>query len=150
MTQIEEYSCNTNRELEMREEYWRRELQAQLNSYAAFVENKYQRSLELNPNLNQTKYQRQLELHPNYNQAKYKKELEMHSNLNQTKYQRTLELNPNYHKERYQKGKQMQQEYKIQLRKTEYVCECGYVTNEQNKNRHFKTKSHLAWLEQKA
>ena len=68
----------------------------------------------------------------------------------ENQYQRQLELHPNYFKEKYQKEKQMKQAYNKQQHKIEYVCECGWIGNQLSKYCHFKRKSHLDWLDQKA
>lgn len=118
MIQLEEFPCENKRELEKTEEEIRRERKAKLNSYASYIENPYQRELELNPNRNKEQYQRSLELHPNHNKEHY---------------QHRLKLNPNFVKEQYER----QREKLL----SKYTCElCGKELCISSRSRHNKRK----------
>jgi hypothetical protein len=101
---------------------------------------KYQKALELNPNLNQEQYQRKIELNPEHNKEQYQKKIKLNPNLNKEQYQRKIELNPYHSKEKYQKNKNQLRNKKI------YTCLCGSILQKGEKARHERSLKHQNYL----
>jgi len=83
---------------------------------------KYQRALELNPDLNKKKYQRKLELYPDLGKILYQRKLELYPDHNKIHRKRLLEMYIDFEKKSYQRkveirGKEKLAEYMRMWRK---------------------------------
>ena len=134
MVLIEYFSCETELELGRREDYWKQELQASLNSQSPPIhENKEERS-KLWYQANKEKRAEQTKIWYEKNKEQYLKKVKKWSEANK---ERKAELS----KLLYEKNKE-QINQKI-------TCECGCVLNKGSKSRHEKTAKHKSILEKR-
>jgi hypothetical protein len=120
MIEIEKFPCVDSREAEAREEYWRCEFNAKLNIKRPFVTQ--EQITEYNKSYNKSY---------NLNNADKNK-------------QRRIE-NADYEKERHYKYRKENAE---KLNK-KYKCDCGGKYIHSDKSRHFKTKKHQNYINNK-
>jgi hypothetical protein len=146
MLEIEKYPCNDNREAEAREEYWRCEFNAKLNSKRAFITKEQFKE-----------YQKEYRTEHADNLKQYQKEY----------YTENADKIKQYYTENADKINQYQKEYRIEnadkikqyrienadkinqyrIENADKInkkckCQCGGNYTHINKTHHFKTKKH--------
>ena len=135
MVLIEYYPCETELELCRKEEYWKQELQASLNS--------------ISPHIYETKqenYQKNKEQILEKMKENYQKNKEQIVEKKKENYQKNKEQILEKAKENYQKNKEKIAEQK----KQKYTCECGSVICKGDKAKHEKTAKHLSMLQKQS
>jgi len=124
MIEIEKYSCKDVNEAKKRERYWYDELKAKLNTNRPIIIDedminywkiKYQKELELHPNLGHDKYQKQIVKDPNYNAKHYQKYKESQLELKKI-YTETHKVE----KAEYDKKRREEKAVEIKQKKAEY------------------------------
>ena len=108
MVQIEEYPCNNNREAECREEYWRVELNSQLNMRQAFTtkEERNEQYKQYRENLSQEKKEEKNQYNRKYREE-HKEELkEQQKQYYEEHREANKEANRQRAKEYYEKHKE--------------------------------------------
>lgn len=119
---VEEYPCKNKDQLRAREEYWRKELQATLNSVSAYT------SKEEAKKRNNDYYH---EHHDYFLQKKRE--------YNKKNKEEINKKNREYHKVNKEKIAKHQQEH--------HFCECGYTYAQNHKQRHLRSKQHAWYME---
>ena len=150
MIEIEKYPCNDKREAETREEYWRCEFNARLNTKRAFItqeqikEQKKQYYTE-----NADKIKEQIKQYYTENADKIKEQQKQY----QTKHAEKLkEYYKQYQTKHADKIKEYNKHYSTENAeklKQKHKCECGGKYTHQSKEKHKKTKKHENYINNK-
>jgi hypothetical protein len=139
MIEIEKYPCNDKREAEAREEYWRCEYNARLNSNRAFITE--EQITEYNK-----EYKRKYAI-------EHTEKIKEYKNQYKTEHAETIkEQNKQYRTEHAEKIKERKKKYNTENAEKinqKYECECGGKYTNSHKSRHFTTKKHLKYLNNK-
>jgi hypothetical protein len=118
MVPIEEYECENNTQARIREEYWRREYDAKMNSIKAYRTEKEKED--------------------------YRKQ--HYINNKETLIKDYTEKNKEHilcwHKDYYNTNKNEI----LEKMKTKYTCECGSIISKGYKSKHLNSKKHLAFV----
>jgi hypothetical protein len=147
MIEIEKYPCCDNNQAHAREEYWRCELNARLNSLRAFRTEEqikeYNKQYYIE-NIDTIKQQNKQYNTENADKIKeYKKEYRT-ENAEQIK-----EYQKQYRTENAEQIKESRKEYRTEnadIFKKKYDCECGGKYTHENKARHLKLQKHKDFL----
>ena len=154
MIMIEEYSCNSKRELEKRERYWVDELKSSLNSIRPYISKE-----ELNEHKKEYRNQYMKEYLKEYNKEYYKNNKDTINEYRKEYNEKNKDKINEYRKEYYEKNKEKQKEYQKKIyennkekinenNKVKVKCDlCGSTIAKRNLNRHQDTdkckKHHL-------
>jgi hypothetical protein len=139
MIEIEKYPCNDKREAETREEYWRCELKAKLNSQRAFITTEQLKQ-------HKKEYRKEYCIENSDKIKQFQKEYHI-ENADKIK-----EKKKEYRTENAEKIKQFQKQYRTENAEKiyqKYDCECGGKYTHQGKSIHFKTKNHQNYINNK-
>jgi hypothetical protein len=117
MTPIELFPCNSSIEARIREEHWRKELQAEMNSLRA--------------------YRSEEDLKQDYEKVRDEK-LEYLKKYNEEHKEKITKQRKQYREER--------REEIAEKHKQTFTCECGSICRINDKNRHFKSKKHQTFM----
>jgi len=150
MIELEKFPCNDNNEAHAREEYWRCEFNAKLNTIRAFT-TKEQKIKEMKQYYteNADKMKEYGEKYRTENSDKIKQLQKQYKTENADKIK---QLQKQYYTEHAEKmKKQMNQYYTENAEKIhqKYDCDCGGKYTHQNKSSHFKTKRHMKYINNK-
>jgi len=158
MIEIEKYPCNDKREAEAREEYWRCEFNARLNTNRAFITAEQMKEYQNQYRTEHAdKIKEQLKQYRTENADKIKEQRKQYRTETADKLK---ELNKQYRTENADKIKQYRTENADKIKelskqyrtenadkiKQKYDCECGSKYTYQSKTIHFKTKKHQTYL----
>jgi len=142
MIEIEKFPCNDNNEAHAREEYWRCEFNARLNTNRAF---RTKEVIKEHKNQYYTKNIDKIKEYRTENAEKIKKQSKQY-------YIEHAEEIKQYQTENAEKIKEHHKKYRTEhaekLHK-KYECDCGGKYTHQNKLQHFKSKKHQNYLNNK-
>jgi len=139
MIEIEKFPCEDKREAEAREEYWRCEFNARLNTNRAFITK--EQIAEYNK-----EYKRKYAI-------KHTEKIKEYQNQYKTEHAETIkEQNKQYRTEHAEKIKERKKKYNTENAEKlnqKYDCECGGKYTNPHKTRHSKTNRHIKYINNK-
>ena len=135
MIEIEKFPCEDKREAEAREEWWRCEFNANLNTNRAFITAE------------------QLKQHHKQYKTKHADKIKQFQKEYYTEHAEKLkELIKQYKIKHAEKLKELNKQYRTKNAEKiyqKYDCECGGKYTHQSKTTHFKTKKHQNYINNK-
>lgn len=125
MTPIEEYECEGQLQAHMREEYWRREYNANMNSYKAY-------------RTEEERIEQKKEGTKEWGKKHYEENKETINAKHREHYHATIEKQKERRKAYYETNKEKEQ--------TKHTCECGGKYTHTHIRTHERTKKHQDYL----
>ena len=136
MVLVENFNCESKRELEQRERFWFEKLKSTLNSHKPYI------TEEENKEYHE-------EYHKEYRDNNKKQILKQRKEYYEKKKKEILEHNKEYrdnNKEQILKQKKEYYEKNKKKLKEKYNCVCGSILRLSDKSRHKKSKKHLLFI----
>ena len=149
MILIEYFPCQTELELCRREDYWKNELQAILNSNTPHIYETQKEYREVNK-------EQILEKNKDYRQAHREKILEKQKEWYEANRDKLKEKAKEYHHAHREEILEKQKEYReakreeiLVIKNEKIICVCGCIVGRSNMKRHEKTAKHISFISAK-
>lgn len=143
MIEIEKYPCSDNREAEAREEWWRCEFNANLNTRRAFLSEEQKKECIKEKNKEYAETHKQYYIENSEKKKEYDKQYRIEN------AEKIKEYKKQYSTEHAEKIKEYKKKYRTENAEKihqKYDCVCGSVYTHKGKSLHFKSKKHQNYI----